>query len=96
MSWPERQRRYALQGEVARLRSRLEEEQSELDSLGAILFNPVIGQVGFPTIMYDRPAYYSWQLGEDNLSFWHFDGESTRRPLPPSGQDSSTRLVTQR
>src|SRR5260221_8997393 len=89
LSWPERQRRYTLQGEVARLRSRLEEERGELDSLGAILFNPALGQIGFPTIIYDRPAYFSWQLGEESLNFYQFDGESTRRPLPPNGQDSN-------
>ena len=93
LSWPERQRRYTLQGEVARLQSRLQEEEGELDTLGAVLFNPVMGRVGFPTVMYDRPAYYSWQLGEENLNFWHFDGESTRRPLPSNGQDSNSPLA---
>src|SRR5262245_25994526 len=37
LSWPERQRRYAVQTEVARLQSRLDEGRRELDSLGTVL-----------------------------------------------------------
>src|SRR5947199_6550541 len=39
LSWPERQRRYAVQGEVVRLQSRLDEERKELELLGAVLIN---------------------------------------------------------
>src|SRR5262249_7207820 len=70
LSWPERERRYTVQGEVARLQSRLEEEQGELDSLGAILFNPSVGEIGFPTEINGRPAYFSWQLGEESVNYW--------------------------
>lgn len=84
LSWPERDRRYTLEGEVTRLQSRLDEERKELDRLGAVLLNTGAGQVGFPTLINGHPAYYSWQLGEDTVSFWHFDGESDRRPIPPT------------
>ncbi len=96
LSWPERQRRYTVQGEVARLQSRLEEEKRELDSLGAVLFNPpAIGLVGFPTIINQRQAYFSWRIGEESLNFWHFDGEEKlREPIPPSLEEvGSGRVV---
>ena len=97
LSWPERQRRYTLQGEVARLQTRLDEERRELDALGAVLVNRMQGHIGFPTVVHGRPAYFSWQLGEESVNYWHFDGESTRRPIPPSGFDSGIiRVVSQR
>ncbi|MFL5339414.1 MAG: DUF2203 domain-containing protein [Gemmataceae bacterium] len=94
LSWPERQRRYAVQGEVVRLQTRIEEEALELDRLGAIIVNPTLGQIGFPTLINGRPAYFSWKLGEDGVEFWHFDGEQDRRPIPPNWSESSQiRLV---
>lgn len=89
LSWPERQRRYAIQGEVTRLETRLDDQRRELDSLGAILMNRSLGHVGFPTVVNGKPAYFSWQLGEEGVHFWHFDGESTRRPIPPNFQEAS-------
>src|SRR5262249_53856677 len=82
LTWPERQRRYAVQGEVARLQTRIEEEAHELDLLGAVIVNPMAGQVGFPNLVNGRPAYFSWKLGEDGVNYWHFDGEQDRRPIP--------------
>jgi hypothetical protein len=98
LTWPERQRRYTVQGEVARLQSRLEEEKRELDSLGAVLFNPPsIGLVGFPTTINDRQAYFSWRLGEESLKFWHFDGEEkSREPIPPNLEETNSgRIINQ-
>lgn len=97
LNWTERQRRYTLQGEVTRLQSRLEEERKELDRLGAVLVSPTVGQVAFPTVINDQEAYFSWQLGEDGVLYWHFDGEATRRPIPPQWNDASpVRLVSYR
>ena len=97
LSWPERERRYALQGEVVRLEGRLQEEQQELAQLGAILVNVSTGQIGFPTLVNGRPAFFSWQVGEDNVCYWHFDGEVVRRPIPPNWNEGSpVRLVSHR
>jgi len=96
LSWPERQRRYAIQGELTRLQSRLDEQCRELDSLGAILVSRSAGHVGFPTVLNGKSAYFSWQLGEEGVNFWHFDGESTRRPIPPNLHDSGIRAMSQR
>jgi hypothetical protein len=98
LSWPERQRRYTVQSEVDRLKSRLEEEKRELDSLGAVLFNPpTVGLIGFPTTINDRPAYFSWRLGEEGLKYWHFEGEEKSRELIPANleESASIRVVNQ-
>jgi hypothetical protein len=89
LSWPERERRYAVQGEVLRLQTRLEDEQRELDSLGAVLLGSHDGRVGFPTLVNGRRAYFSWQLGEAGVNFWHYDGEPTRRPIPENFNESN-------
>ena len=97
LSWPERERRYTVQGEVPRLQSRLEDEQRELDQLGAVLFGSADGRVGFPTVVNGRAAFFSWQLGEDAVNYWHFDGESARRPIPTNwNENNQAKLVNQR
>src|SRR5262245_687203 len=97
LTWPERERRYAVQCEVSRLQTRLEDEQRELDSLGAELLGSTDGRIGFPTLVNDRPAYFSWQLGEEGVNFWHFAGESTRRPIPANPSESNQfKLISQR
>jgi hypothetical protein len=97
LSWAERARRYTVQGEVARLQTRLEDEVRELDSLGAVILNPTLGQIGFPTLVNGRPAYFSWKLGEDGVNYWHFDGEQDRRPIPPNWfEGSQIRLMSMR
>jgi len=85
LSWPERGRRYAVQGEVSRLQNRLEEEIKELDTLGTVLMSPQTGLVGFPTIVNGKAAYFSWQVGEKGVSYWHFDGEDARRRFRRTG-----------
>jgi len=97
LSWPERERRYAVQGEVARLQSRLEEQKKELDQIGAVLADPSSGQVDFPTLLNGRAAFYSWRVGENTVEYWHFDGETARRPIPASWSEGhSGRLVSLR
>ena len=97
LSWPERQRRYAVQTEVTRLQGRIDDQRRELDTLGAVLTNRSLGHVGFPTVVNGKPAYFSWQLGEEGVNFWHFDGDSMRRPIPPNFQETpSLRPISHR
>jgi hypothetical protein len=97
LTWPERHRRYAVQGEVSRLQSRLDEEIKELDSLGTVLINRGTGLVGFPTIVNGKDAYFSWQHGENGVNHWHFAGEEMRRPIPPHWSDEQpVRLANHR
>ncbi|MCS6852915.1 MAG: DUF2203 domain-containing protein [Gemmataceae bacterium] len=97
LAWPLRRRRYQLHEELAELEHQLHACQAELDYLGVVLFDADSGQVGFPTIVNDRRAYFSWRLGEEGLSYWHFAGESIRRPIPSAWvKMSEPRLVKNR
>jgi hypothetical protein len=82
LAWAERARRYELQEEVVRLEGEINRNVSELDALGVILLDQVRGLVGFPTIVNDRRAFFSWQPGEQGLLFWNFANDLIRRPVP--------------
>jgi hypothetical protein len=89
LAWPERARRYQLQEEIAGLEHCLAEELAELDVLGVALVDPEHGQVGFPTLVNNRKAYFSWRPGDSDLTSWHFAGENMRRPVPSTWTTSS-------
>jgi hypothetical protein len=89
LAWPERSRRYALHEEIAALEQNLEEEFAELEVLGVALVDVERGQVGFPTLVNNRRAFFSWRPGEEDLKSWHFAGETLRRPVPSSWTTSS-------
>jgi hypothetical protein len=82
LAWPERARRYHLQEEIRLLELSLAEELAELEVLGVALIDADRGQVGFPTLVNNRKAYFSWRPGESDLTTWHFLGETLRRPVP--------------
>ena len=84
LTWPERKRRYHLQEEVEGVERALQGTTAELESLGVRLLDPVVGRVGFPTLVNDHRAFFSWRPGEDGLHFWHFAGETVRRQIPPT------------
>src|SRR3954452_21406645 len=84
LAWPERSRRYQLQEEVAALEKELAAALAELEVLGVGLLHAPTGLVGFPTVVNDRRAYFSWQPGEEGLGFWNFAGDTIRRPVPSS------------
>jgi hypothetical protein len=82
LAWPERQRRYQIQEEIAGAERRLSEAHEEMQGLGLTLLDAEIGRVGFPTLVNDRRAFFSWQPGEEGLQSWHFAEESMCRPIP--------------
>jgi hypothetical protein len=82
LAWPERSRRYQLQEEIATQELNLQDALAELDCLGLCLLDPVKGQVGFPTMVNGRRAFFSWKHGEKSLKHWQFAGEKTRRLIP--------------
>jgi hypothetical protein len=84
LRWPERQRRYQLQEEVNGLERRLQEAVLELQGLALTLLDARVGRIGFPTIVNDRRAYFSWRPGEDTIRSWHFAEETVCRPIPSS------------
>lgn len=82
LSWPERQRRYRVEEELTGLEQRRLEVTDELRTLGLALLDPGKGRVGFPTIVNDRRACFSWRPSEEKIRFWHFADETVRRPIP--------------
>jgi hypothetical protein len=62
----------------------------ELGTLGVKLADAANGVVDFPTRINNRPAAFSWRLGEDALRFWHYAGEELRRPIPMDWHASGT------
>src|SRR5437879_5186801 len=49
LTWPERQRRYAIQEELAKLERDFKEALVEMEGLGVALLDADQGRVGFPT-----------------------------------------------
>jgi hypothetical protein len=82
--WPERARRYALQEEEEHIVKEMQETSAELEVLGLALLHGPTGMIGFPTVVNDRPAYFSWRPGEEELAFWNYADDLVRRPVPPS------------
>jgi hypothetical protein len=82
LTWPERKRRYQLQEEVTRAERALAEVRDELAGLHVALLDDDQGRVGFPTMVNNRRAFFSWRLGEDGLHSWHFAEENACRPIP--------------
>jgi hypothetical protein len=82
LAWPERQRRYAIKEEVASADLIMQDALTELRDLGLVLLDSDFGRVGFPTVVNNRRAYFSWQAGEDGLHSWQFADEDTVRPIP--------------
>jgi hypothetical protein len=40
------------------------------------------GEVDFPTRINGRAAAFTWKLGQDGVSHWHYQGEDQLRPIP--------------
>jgi hypothetical protein len=61
----------------------LEEYVSELEQLGVILRSAHDGIVDFPTLVDDIPAFYTWQMEQQDIVDFHLADESTadKRPI---------------
>lgn len=88
LTWASRQRRYAIRDEVVQTEKVLADATAELDNLGLRLVDAPNGRVDFPTRINGRSAAFSWQLGEDAVSFWRYGGEDLRRPIPADWQSA--------
>ncbi|MBI3821610.1 MAG: DUF2203 family protein [Planctomycetes bacterium] len=84
LDWPGRQRRYEIKEDLARADKSLEVAHAELRDLGVNVLDDLLGRVGFPTLVNNRRAYFSWVLGEDGLHTWRFADEDVDRPIPVS------------
>ena len=84
LDWPMRQRRYEIKEELGKADKELEVALLELRDLGLVLLNDLEGRIGFPTMVNNRRAYFTWHLGEEKLQHWHFADEVADRPIPAS------------
>jgi hypothetical protein len=82
LDWPRRHRRYQLEDEITARDVELRGLMGELELLGVALLDGNCGLVGFPTRVNDRPAYFSWQPGEELLGYWNYADSYDRRPVP--------------
>ncbi|MFO0968090.1 MAG: DUF2203 family protein [Gemmataceae bacterium] len=82
LSWPERQRRYEVKERVAGAEHEMQGAVEELGDLGVVLLDQDFGRVGFPTMVNNRRAFFSWRPGEDGLHTWHFAEDEVFRPIP--------------
>src|SRR5687768_16991524 len=64
LSWQQRKERYLLQEEIGVHDRGITDALDELQSLGVVLLDPAEGQVGFPTLVNNRPAYFTWRPGD--------------------------------
>ena len=51
-------------------------------SLGVVVLDVDEGRIGFPTMVNNRPAYFTWTPGEEGLHSWQFAEENVPRPIP--------------
>jgi hypothetical protein len=65
----------------------------EIAASGAEVKDVDSGLIDFPALLHGETVLLCWQLGEDEIGFWHRadDGFAGRRPLPldesPDGED---------
>ena len=62
----------------------VKEALAELEDEGIVLRDPDRGLIDFTALHNGREVLLCWQLGEDELAWWHLpeDGFAGRRPLP--------------
>jgi len=94
LAWPERCRRYQIREDVAVAERGLQEALAELTGLAVVLLDPAVGRVGFPTVVDHRQAFFSWQLGEEALNYWHFPEDAAFRLIPASWAKAANMRLT--
>src|ERR1019366_596183 len=89
LDWPGRHRRYEIKEELAKSEKELEVALTELRELGLVLLHETEGRIGFPTMVNNRRAFFTYQPAEESLQNWQFADEDVQRPIPDR---KSTRL----
>lgn len=82
LAWPQRSRRYQVQEELASVEKDLRRAYTELEGLGVAVLHGPSGLIGFPTIVNDRRAFFSWRPGEEDVVYWNFVGDPVRHAVP--------------
>jgi len=62
---------------------RLKANVEQLQELGAVIKDLDRGLVDFPTLFRGNEVYICWQMGEDEVAFWHGidEGFAGRKPI---------------
>jgi hypothetical protein len=84
LAWPQRSRRYQVQEEITTVEKELRQVYAELESLGVAVLHGPSGLIGFPTIVNERRAFFSWRPGEEDVRYWNFVGDPVRHAVPES------------
>jgi hypothetical protein len=83
LPWSERKRRYLVQDTLSDVERRLRGYINEFEALGIAVIDLETAQLGFPTIVNNKLAFFSWLPSEESVTFWHYDrDEGRRRPVP--------------
>lgn len=92
LNWEQRCRRYEVTEDLARWEENLLDAQAELELLGLDILDEGEGRVGFPTIVNDRRAYFSWKPDEVVLRHWQFAADMKLRQIPSTWGEPVTAL----
>jgi hypothetical protein len=73
----------ALVAAVQEAEHELDAVVSELSEAGVVIRDPDSGLIDFPSVRDGEPVFLCWQLGEDDVSWWHGpeEGFAGRKPL---------------
>jgi hypothetical protein len=82
LDWPERARRYQVEDEIAAVEAARRCAGAELEALGLALLDPERGLVGFPTLVNEQRAFFSWLPGEETVNYWNYATDRIRRRVP--------------
>lgn len=89
LTWAERDRRYAMQDDIAQADKSLAGVTAELDGLGVSLVDAARGEVDFPTRINGRNAAFNWLPDEPTVGHWHYAGDDVRRAIPADWQSGT-------
>ena len=77
----DRKQQYTLDDDIKDTERRIQENTEELESLGLDLLDKKVGKVGWPTIVNNSEAYFTWEPGSPTF-LWQFVGDETQHALP--------------
>lgn len=77
----ERKQQWTLDDEIKDGLRKLRDTNDELDSLSIVMLDPKVGKVGYPTIVNNTEAYFTWQPGEPTF-LWQFAGDNEQHSCP--------------
>lgn len=84
LDWKGRSDLYQAQDEIKRLSAHLRSLLVELEQVGVTLIDAERGIIGFPTLVNNRRAFFSWKPGETEIQWWSYSCEPDRRQVPSS------------